>query len=213
MRLSRIRLKRMVGLALTVGLAVVVTGCSQPAYRFIGSDDRDFVLRVPHTWTPLNTSDVLKAGGLDPATQVAWTAFYDASAKPGVDHLQTPTAADPVLVVARIPLTKDQRASITGDQLREAILPLTPELRPQALAAHVFRVLENQTVAAKNENGARIRYSYVVGGVPEIWDRIALIDPKLTAVHVITVHCTQACYTAHQAEITDVVTSLTLKTP
>jgi hypothetical protein len=203
---------RMVGLALAAGLAVILTGCAaRPAYRFVGSDDRDLVIRVPRSWTAIDHAAAMKASGMDQAAQSAWTTFYDASAKPNVIHVANLSTDDPMLFAESIPLTKEQRASVTGNDLRELILPGTPELRAAAAKAKLFVVLENQTLARRTENGSHIRYSYVVGGTTEIFDRIVLTDPKVTSVHVLFVHCSERCYARHAAEIHDVVTSLTLK--
>jgi hypothetical protein len=202
---------KLAGLALAAGIAATVSGCAQPSYRFVGSDDRDLVIRVPRSWTPIDHAAAVKAAGLDGAAQSGWTTFYDAAPKPNVVHVADLSTDDPVLFAESIPLTPEQRAIVSGNDLRELILPLTPELRAQAFKAKILVVLENQTLARPTENGSHIRYSYVVGGNTEIFDRIVLADPKLHAVHVLFVHCTQKCYARHAVEIHDVVTSLTLK--
>jgi hypothetical protein len=206
-------LVRMVGLALAAGLTLVVPGCAQPTYRFVGSDDRDLVIRIPRAWTAVDHDAAMTASGMDQAAQSGWTAFYDASSRPAAAHVASPSTADPLLFAESIQLTKEQRASVTGNDLRELILPGTPELRSAATKAHLFNVMENETVATPTENGSHIRYSYVIGGTTEIYDRIVLADPKLHSVHVLFVHCSLQCFFRHNSEIHDVVTSLTLKSP
>jgi hypothetical protein len=206
------RLARTVGLLLVAGLVLALSGCGQPAYRFVGSSDRDSILRVPRAWKPVDTDAALKATGVDPSTQTGWTVFYDGSSKPGVAHVATASTADPVLIAETIPLTKEQGASVTGSDLIELLLPWTADQRAQATKDKVFTMLENQSVAKPGERGAHVKYSVVIGPTTtEIFDRVALIDPKHKGVHIAFVHCTETCYTAHQAEISGVVNSLTLK--
>jgi len=205
-----VRLTRGVGLALTALLVVALAGCATPEYRFVGSDERDLVIKMPRSWSPLDTAAALKASGIDPTTSTTWTAFYDAAAKPGVAHVKSLSTDDPFMFAQSIPIGAEQRASITDDQLRELMLPATPEARAVAIKAKDFVMLTNETVAKPKQHGIHVRYSYKMGSTTEIYDRIALTDPKRTAVHILFVHCTSTCFAAHP-EIDDVVTSLTLK--
>ena len=102
-------------------------------------------------------------------------------------------------------------ATVTGDALRELVLPGTADIRAAALKAHAFAILRNQTVSTPTQQGVHMTYSFKIGDTNEIYDEIALADPKLTRVQLVFVHCNQRCYTAHQAEISAVVSSLTLK--
>ena len=204
-------LARVVGPALVAGLVLVLSGCGSPAYRFIGSDDRDLIMRVPRSWTVVDTTAALKAAGLDPAAQPGWTAFIDGSPRPDVKHVQAPSDDDPLLFAETIPLTKEQRASVTGDALRELVLPGDADIRAAALKAKAFAILKNQTVSTPTQQGVHITYSFKIGGTNEIFDEIALADPKLTRVQLVFVHCTERCYATHKDEISAVVSSLTLK--
>ncbi len=189
----------------------VTAGCATPEYRFVGSDERDLVIRMPRSWSPLDHAAALKASGIDAATtQSTWTAFYDAAAKPEVAHVKSISTDDPFLFAQSIPVAAEQRASITDAKLRELILPGTPEIRDQAMKAKDFAILADVTVSKRKQRGVRLRYSFKIGETKEIYDRIAVTDPKRTAVHLLFVHCTEKCFAAHP-EIDDVVTSLTLK--
>ena len=108
----------------------------------------------------------------------------------------------------------DDRSQLTDDQMRELVLPGDDGQRTAATAAGQFKLMVDKAIANKAERGAHVVFSLVSDGTssqPEVYDQIALTDPKRTRVHLLTVHCTQACYTANQKQIEDVVTSLTLK--
>ena len=204
-----VRPARWFSLALSVLLGIALTACAAPRYRFVGSDERDLVIRMPRSWAPLDTGAALKASGIDPTTS-GWTVFYDAAAKPVVSHVTSVSTDDPFMYAQSIPITAEQRSSVTDAQLRELMLPGTPEQRDAAIKAKDFAILTEETVSRRKQHGVHIRYSYKIGPTREFYDRIALTDPKHTAVHVLFVHCTQQCFAAHP-EIDDVVTSLTLK--
>ena len=202
---------RTVGLALTVILIVVLTGCAQPSYRFVSNNDHDLVMRLPRNWTPVDSKASLKASGIDPGTAVRWTAFFDASPKPSVDHMKNVSTDDPILFAESVPLTADERAGVTAEAMREILLPGTAADRTAAAKIDAYRVLESNDIATKTESGAHVRYSFKIGKVTEIFDRIALTDPKHTKVDLAFAHCSAACYQIHATEIQDAVTSLTLK--
>jgi len=205
-----VRLARVVGLALAAVLVAGLTGCASPEYRFVGSDQRDLVIKMPRSWVPLDTGAALKASGIDPASATTWTVFYDAAPKPVISHVSSPSTDAPFMFAQTIPISAEQRASVTDDQLRELMLPATPELRDAAIKAKQFAILTDETVSKPKQHGMHVRYSYKIGSTIEYYDRIALTDPKRTAVHILFVHCTRECFQAHP-EIDDVVTSMTLK--
>jgi hypothetical protein len=205
-----VRLARGIGVALAVALTASLSGCATPEYRFVGSDARDVILKLPRDWAPLDTNAALKAEGVDPTTATAWAVFYDAAPKPLVAHATSSTPNDPFLFAQTIPVSAEQRASVTDAQLRELMLPSTPEARDLAMKAKDFAILTDEKVTKPKQHGVHLRYSFKLNGTSEIFDVIALTNPKRTAVHRLVVHCTQKCFDAHP-EIDDVVTSLTLK--
>ena len=206
-----VRLASGVGLALATALVTTLTGCASPEYQFVSSEDRNLVIRVPRNWTALDPAAALKASGMDPATAAnAWTVFYDAAEKPVVDHVKSLSTDAPFMFAQSIPISAEQRSSVTEDQLRELMLPATPQIRDIAAKAKDFVMLTDEKITRPKQRGMHVRYSYQIGETTEVYDRIALTDPKRTAVHIVYVHCTRECFAAHP-EIDDVVTSLTLK--
>jgi hypothetical protein len=204
------RLTQAVGLALALILVAGLSGCASPRYQFVGSEDRDLVIRLPRSWSALDTDAALKSTGVDPATRTSWTAFYDASPTPALAHLSAPSTDEPFLYAQTIPIPAEQRGGVTDDELRELMLPATPEARDAATKAKTFAMLKDEKIVRHKQHGAHVRYSFRIGTATELYDRIALTDTKRTAVHIVFVHCTSACFRAHP-EIDDVVTSLTLK--
>jgi len=205
-----VRLTRWTSLGLALALVPMIAGCAEPRYRFVGSRDRDLVLRVPRDWAALNTAAAVKATGVEPSSNSVWTAFYDASPKPGVRHVQATSTDEPFLYAQSIRVGAEQRAGLTDAQLLELMLPATPEVREVAIKAKDFAVLSTKKVSGRRQHGYHVRYSFKLDAEKEFYDRIALTDPKRTTVYIVFVHCTETCFRSHP-EIDDVVASLTLK--
>ncbi len=198
--------------ALVAVLAVVLGGCAGPTYRFVGSSDHDLVLKVPRGWSEVNTTDALKASGVDPSSVSGWTVFYDAAHKPNAADGQTKPANAPVLRVESVDVPESDRAGLTDAQMRELVLPGDDTQRQAAAASGQFKLIEDKAIATKTERGAHVVFSLVTdSSQAEVYDQIALTDPKRTRVHLLTVHCTQTCFNIRRTQIEDVVTSLTLK--
>jgi hypothetical protein len=205
----RARVAALAAVAGSVGLAL--SACAAPTYRYIGGSDHDLVLRVPRSWSPVNTKDALKATGSDPST-AGWIVFYDAYDHPNVKHVTLASSEEPLLSAQTIKVPSDERASVTDDGLRDLILPGTAADRATATAAGAFAVLENKTEKTSKQEGVHLLYTEKIGTTNEYFDRIALTNPKKSTVDVVLVHCNQQCFEQQRSEIEDAVTSLTLKT-
>ncbi len=204
----------------SVALAIVVSGCAQPAFTYLANADRDVVLRVPRSWSPVSTKDVLKADGQDAAgSDYGWLVFYDADAKPSSTHLRSDTVDNPVLIAQSLDVAAENRANLTADTLRNLLQPVTAEARASdevsrasmGLAPREFTMIKDETVNTKTERGIHVLFSYQTGSHTEYYDQIAVTDPKRTRAHVVMVHCSQQCFQANEDQITGTVDSLTVK--
>ena len=62
MRVRAVRRVRAALLGAGAGvLAFVVSGCEAPDYTYVGDSGHDFVLRVPRSWSAVDTDDALDA--------------------------------------------------------------------------------------------------------------------------------------------------------
>ena len=204
---------------LLAGLGVVLAGCGRPSYQFLGNDDRDLVMRLPVSWSKIDPDDVARATGQDPSTTVGWTAVFDGSAKPSVKHASAAYADAPLMIVRSVDVPQDQRDGVTADALRDLVIPVTEQARTEqqltAAAAGqqppVFKLLKDTTLTTKTERGVHLIFSYAIGGHTEVYDKVAVTDPKKTRVHIALAHCSQACYSSRGKEIDTVISSLTVK--
>lgn len=197
---------------------VVLAGCAAPGYRFVGSDDRDLVLRVPRDWNVVKTADVLKASGVDPASRPGWVAFYDAASRPSAAHMRGTSATAPVMAVQSLPISAEERAGLTDDGLRNLVLPVTTTAR-EAIGLTAtpgpgqpeFHLISDQVLNSKSEHGVHVLFSYTIKGATEVYDQVVVTDPKKTRAHLVLVHCVQACFAQRADEIAGVTSSVTVK--
>lgn len=206
--------------AVAIAAVVALGGCADPAYRYVSSSDRDVVLRVPNTWSPLKTSEVLKAVGQDTTTPQGWMVFYDSDANPSTNHFKTESVDHPVMMAQSLEVPEESRNLITTDLLKDIVQPVTEQARTSdeltrassGLAPREFKLISDRTVSTKTERGVHLVYSYTTGSKVEYYDQIAVTDPKREKAHVVMVHCSQACFQANQEQIDAAVDSLTVKT-
>jgi hypothetical protein len=206
-------------LALLAVAVLGLAGCGSPSYQFIGNDDHDVVMKLPASWSKVNSDDVLRASGEDPTAAVGWLAFFDGSTKPSAQHASQAYADAPVLIARSLDISDEQRASVTGDALRDVLIPVTEQARTEeALAAQaagqdppVFKLMKGEILTTKYERGIHLVFSYTIAGHTEVYDKIAVANPKRSRVHLVLVHCSLACFQAQGKQIDRTVSSLTVK--
>lgn len=205
------RAARLTGAAgLAAALALTAGGCATPEYEYVRSSRGDVVFRVPRSWSAIDTQAALKAMGTDPGSVEGWAAVYDGSATPSLTHVSTPNADAPLMYAQSKSIPPEQRSSVTDEELLELMLPGTPESRELRTKTKEYALISTRNVARRDQRGVHVRWSLKIGRKTEVFDRIALTDPKRTRMHLLFVHCTEECFREHP-EIDGVVTSLTVK--
>ena len=212
------------GVVAVTALALVLTGCASPHYKFVTSKDRDVVLRIPRTWNSVAASAVQKAAGetsdaSSDSSSDDWVVYFDASTKPSAQHVRATKVTAPVLIAQSSPLPESAAASVTNDQLRDVVLPVSADGRAQlelsftatGRAKPKFRLIRDEEIRTKTETGVHVVFGYDLGEGEEIFDQVAVTDPKRTRVHVLLIHCATACFTARQTEIYSITDTFTVK--
>ncbi|MFI7588585.1 hypothetical protein ACIB24_16060 [Spongisporangium articulatum] len=291
-------MRTVVRVGVLVGVGVLaLAGCSRPAYQFVGDSKHDSVMRLPAGWTEVNADDVLKSSGDSASEETSWLTFFDASKQPSIDNVARQYADDPVLVAQTLQVPDDARSSLTGDFLRDVIVPVVPDAAEQQAAQQLVQQIEQEqakekaaagasasaspgaspgatpattpatspsgspgptptaapgatpsagagagastgaattdgteatsgttgdtyvtslllrykTITTPTERGVHLVFSRTLLGHTEIYDKIAVTDPGLSRVHIVMVHCSQACFSDRGREIDQVVSSLRVK--
>jgi hypothetical protein len=203
-----------------LAVAGALTACGRPAYQYVGNDQRDLVLRVPGAWTPLRTSEVLNPPGATTTKQAqGWLAYFDGASRPSAEHARTDSTRDPMVMVQSVDIDEATRGTITDDQLRDLLRPVSETARAQleleAAAANqqvpAFRLLRDEKIRTATQRGVRVRYAYQLGSGVEYFDQVAVTNRDQSRAHLLLVHCRRACFEQHTAEIDATVGSLTVK--
>jgi hypothetical protein len=209
--------RRRLGATAAVAAAVVALGgCGAPPYQFVTSTSDDVVIRLPRAWTVMRSGLPTNSDGTTPAAG-SWIGVYDAATKPSLTHAQSMTATDPVAIGRTWVVSKDQGKTVTADDLRDLVFPVSAAGRSQATLTGTklpkFALLSDAQWSTKAASGVHVVYTYVLDKGEEVFDQVAVTDAAKTRVHLFFVHCTRACFEANKADITTSVASFTVKKP
>jgi hypothetical protein len=199
-------------LALTA-LVAVLAACG-PSYRFTASAADDLVVKVPRSWSLVNSGVPANSDGT-PGAAGSWFAVYDAAPKPSAAHIQAPHATAPVALLRTFVITKDQGQALTDDELRDLLMPVTATDRSTAAAQGFigthFQLISDTKVTSRTASGVHVVFSYDLGQGVEVFDQIVLTDRSKTRVHLLFLHCSQSCYAVNRQAITDSTQSFTVR--
>jgi hypothetical protein len=208
-------------------LAVVaLSGCASPEYRFVSNNERDVVVRVPWSWTRIDPEEVEKLGQSPEEQEAAqdtpdepgsWQAYFDAAKKPTPMHIVGDNLPSPVVVLRSGDVPSAAQATLTLDQLRDLVFPVSDagraqqEVQAQATGQKLpaFKLVRDDEVRTKTASGVHLVFS--VDG--EVFDQVAVTDVKKTRFHLLLVHCSQQCYDGRKSQISEITDSFTIKKP
>ncbi|OLT10364.1 hypothetical protein BJF78_29105 [Pseudonocardia sp. CNS-139] len=209
-----------VGLALAA--ALLVGACGGPAWTYVtNSEDRTY-LRLPNSWRPIDTAELGAAIGLDPTVdtrqQGFWLAGYDASPDPSTAHLLGPHSEDPAMFVGVRDVPPSLRGQVSLDLLRDYFRPVSDEARQQASANPMspysgFGLIADEVLTPGDGlRGVHTVYQYrIQGGPAQVFDQTLYVNDDASKVFMLFVRCSTQCYEQRQSEITNVVSSFTVR--
>jgi hypothetical protein len=206
--------------------AVVLGGCGSPEYRFVSNNERDVVVRVPWEWSRIDPGEVEKIGQTAEQRQEAeatpdqpghWLAYFDSAAKPAPKHIVGGDLPSPVVWLRSENLPESARQSLTADQLRDFLFPVSEagraQLQVQAQATGeklpAFALLSDDPVKTRTAQGVHVVFS--IDG--EVFDQVTVTDTKRTRFHMLLVHCSKQCYERSRSQISEITDSFTIKNP
>lgn len=197
-----------------VVLALALSACGPPQFRFYANDTNELVLKVPRNWAQVSAGVPVGSDGT--STTGNWVSYYDAAPRPSAEHVQSVHATSPTAVMASITISQQVGAALTDDELRDQVYPVSAPARATAqlsgFASTGFTLHRDEPIRTRTARGIHVVFTYDHGQGPEVYDQVAVTDSRKTRVYVLLVHCTQACYESHRSDITETVRSFTVKT-
>src|SRR4051812_3683999 len=122
------RLRGRIAALLVLGGAV--TACSAPSSTFVASPEDDMVLKLPRAWSTLRGG--ASADSTTGQPDGGWIAVFDGARTPDVKHAQLDSDVHEPVAYAQVSvLSPDQASSMSGDKLRDILLPFTAATRQQ----------------------------------------------------------------------------------
>jgi hypothetical protein len=208
------RAVRLAGWPAIVALAVVLSACGPPAYRFQANGTNELVLKMPRNWNAVSAGVPTNQDGTK-AGKGNWLAAFDAAPRPSLDHVRSNHATSPAAIMVSLAVTKEEGQGVTDDTLRDRLLPVSKEARALAalsgFTAKDFRLIRDEPIRSRTARGVHVVFSYDHGQGPEVYDQVSVTDSRKTRVHTFLVHCSQSCYEDNRRAIDETMRSFTVK--
>lgn len=221
MQTRRSRVRLMVPWTCLLLAAAVLCGCGAPQFSYATDSSAGAYFKVPHGWHEIDTASLtaqmnaLSNGfGNQPGL---WETGFDASSEPSAAHVLDPSATSPFAFSFVVPLSTKASNALSYDLLRNFILPVTPDVRKQAIKGgfpiKAFSLLGDSVIHdPQGVHGIRETFEYTYNdGHTATFDQIALTNADATEVYLLIVHCQSACYDANASAINTVMTSFTVR--
>lgn len=206
-------------LSLTV-LALLATGCGDPEFTYVADSPASTYFKVPSGWHKVDDASLVAQlggakAGFGPQNGV-WEAAYDADRSPAAAHVFSP-ADEPFVFALVVPLNKTASNTMSYNELRDFLLPVTQPDRQAAAQRGFpltrFQLLHDSVLSPGKEgvHGVRVTFNYTYPtGTTDTFDQVALTNAVNTEVYVLIVHCGDTCYRQHHSEIDSVLKSFTV---
>ena len=203
------------GCALLLGIGTGVSGCASSQDTGVSDPAGHVRFAVPGDWRPIGASALaaeLKStiGG----SSNAWTVAYEAGPRQKATDFLSFGITQPFVFADYVPLSAAASGSMSDDDLRDILFPVTLTARQKAASQGYpltgFKQLRDQVLTlGRGVHGVRETFDYHYGPDADTWDEDVVTDAARTVVFLLLVHCTAACYGKHQAEITRLMSSVT----
>jgi hypothetical protein len=202
------------GCALLLGVSL--SGCVAPQYTYVANSSQNTYFKVPYSWhaigqTALNNElkqDIGEAGA-------AWSVAYEGGSSGQASDFLSFGAAHPFVWAEIGKLTSDGSQSLSYNALRDFFLPVSSTARQAVQAGFPltnFTQIRDQVLTpGQGVHGVRETFTYTLSGVTDTFDEIALTNATQTSVYFMVLHCTNSCYSSEQAQISQVMSSFTVR--
>ncbi|MEV0613067.1 hypothetical protein AB0I81_07050 [Nonomuraea sp. NPDC050404] len=213
-------------IALMVAIQIL-SACGQPEFTYVKDKGGTTYFKVPVSFTQLNAQPIeLFLSGDHPDSRAAalraqrvWSTAFDQSADPSVRHLLG--SAEPFVYATVHQLTQEQRDSISLNELRDFILPVTEATRHgyqqrsmvlrQPMIFNRFEPISDEVLTLDaGARGVHVRFNYEIGTDIQTFDHTAILDEKGATVSVMLIGCQSICFRKRAAEFDKIASSFKL---
>jgi hypothetical protein len=206
------------GCALLAGIGL--SGCAASGYTGVSEPAGHVRFAVPGGWRQIDAAGLaaeLKSG--TGGSGGAWMVAYEGGPRQKASDVLSFGVAQPFVFAEYGTINATASRQLSDQALRDFFLPVTSATRRDVVSKGFpltgFRQLRDQVLTLDGGmHGVRETYDYTDNRTgrhqADTWDVDALTDAGHTAVFLLVVHCTTACYGRYQAEIEHVMSSVTV---
>jgi hypothetical protein len=206
---------------------VAIGGCGAPSYTYVKNSGEHTYFKLPRDWHRVDQTELdyaLSQDDPDSAAaiarkQVVWNVAYDADAPPSALHMFVANGDEPFVFATVRALSTGQRDAMSYDAMRNFVLPVTVGARDAAASNGLqiadFELLRDDVLGPRSGiRGVRVVYNYrLVPGPLQTFDQTAYVNADTSKLYIILIRCSAACYRQRFAELDDVATSFTVRSP
>jgi hypothetical protein len=204
------------GCALLLG--VTVAGCAAPQFTYVSNSSRSTYFKIPRDWHQISAKALAAELNAQPSAD-EWIVAYEPSAKPAAADFGSVKDDKPFVFADVGSLNSNAINQVSYNALRDVVFPVTATARSNAEAqgstlSGFKQIRDDVLTLPQGVHGVRETYQYTFkGGVSDTFDQIALTNADQTVLYLLYVHCTNTCYSHHQNEINQVMSSFTVRSP
>jgi hypothetical protein len=204
--------------ALLVTGLIGAGGCGRSDVTYVSNKDAGFFLKVPDNWTVYQVNSGNVAADIRIEVEGSWSVYLDSADPPARSHIEDPNPGSPIASIVIVPLTRleanGEAPSATHAALRSMVL--NGEADPLIVGA-AGEIAVDEYVETEFDNGywgnhITVQLPLSDGTVMTI-TQLAYFDGSLSRLYRLQFLCNQECYAQHEAEIDEIIDSLTLKNP
>jgi hypothetical protein len=200
----------------------LLAGCGAPSFTYAADSADHAYFKVPASWRQVNPADLAtfqravlgKSAAGPPGGSFIWSRAYTGDSRP----IPSLLAGSPIPVVYATvqSLTKSLQSSLSFDQMRDLLYPVTSQARQAATAAgdHItgFALVSSSTISLPGGiHGINELYEFDVGGLPDAFDQTVLTNSDTSKLYLLLVQCYQDCFASHVSQIKAVIDSFTVR--
>lgn len=202
------------GCALLLGVSL--SGCASSPYTDVSAAGTNIHFKIPRSWHQVSRSSLVSAMKAESVGYSgAWIAAYQAAPVPRASDFLSFGTGQPFVFAELGQLNSATSGHVSDAFLRDFFLPLTAPARQQALAQGFpltgFRQVRDQVLTLGHGlRGFRETFDYADAPHTDTFDEDVLTNAGQTLVFLLVVHCTTICYGNYQAQITHLLSSVTV---
>ena len=199
-------------------LGVAVSGCAAPQYTYVANSGQGTYFKVPYDWHKISDSSLSSELRAAAGGAAGWMVAYEAGRKPTASDFVAFDTGQPFVFSEIGTLNATASNGLSYDGLRDFFLPVTATARTtqaqQGFPFTGFKQIRDQVLTlGQGVHGVRETFDYSYTGRTDTFDVVALTNADQTVVYLLVLHCTTSCYSTNQAQINDVMSSFTIRSP